>query len=68
MDYGKLFRRGWEIVWQNKYLFILGFLAALGGGGGGNSGSNFNYNVPGGNDFPADAVEEMTQFGDNTAV
>ena len=20
MDYGKLFRRGWEIVWQNKYL------------------------------------------------
>ena len=62
MDYGKLFRRGWEIVWQNKYLFILGFLAALGGGGGGNSGSNFNYNVPGGNDFPADAVEEMTQF------
>lgn len=64
MDYGKLFRRGWEIVWQNKYLFILGFLAALGGGSGGNSGGNFNYSVPGpgGSDVPAETFAEITQF------
>ncbi|MCA9896571.1 MAG: hypothetical protein H6654_03190 [Ardenticatenaceae bacterium] len=64
MDYGNLFRRGWEIVWQNKYLFILGFLAALGGGSGGNSGGNFNYSVPGpsGSDVPAEMFEEFTQF------
>ena len=44
MDYGQLFRRGWEIVWQNKYLFVLGFLAALGAGG--NGGSGINYDIP----------------------
>ncbi|MBK7896133.1 MAG: hypothetical protein IPJ90_14905 [Anaerolineaceae bacterium] len=64
MDYGKLFRRGWEVVWQNKYLFILGFLAALGGGSGGSSGGNFNYSIPGpsGSDVPAEMFEEFTQF------
>ncbi|MFZ1400669.1 MAG: hypothetical protein WAS33_27455, partial [Candidatus Promineifilaceae bacterium] len=64
MDYGKLFRRGWEVVWQNKYLFILGFLAALGGGSGGSSGGNFNYSIPGpsGSDVPAEAFEEITLF------
>jgi hypothetical protein len=65
MDYGKLFRRGWEIAWQNKYLFILGFLAALGGGSGGSSGSNFNFSMPGpsGTDpFPSDSFNEFTTF------
>lgn len=63
MDYGQLFRRSWEIVWQNKYLFILGFLAALGAGG---TGNNFNYSVPSGSSsstpFPADFVQEVTTF------
>lgn len=67
MDYGKLFRRSWEIVWQNKFLFILGFLAALGGSSGGNSGSNFNFSVPGpggsGSDpFPTDMFAEVADF------
>jgi len=67
MDYGQLFRRSWEIVWQNKFLFILGFLAALGGSSGGSSGSNFNFSVPGpgssGSDpFPADAFAEVVDF------
>lgn len=66
MDYGQLFRRGWEIVWQNKYLFVLGFLAALGAGGSG-GGSNFNYNIPSSsssstNPFPPDFVTEVTGF------
>lgn len=32
MDYIGTISRGWQITWQNKYLWILGFLAALGGG------------------------------------
>jgi hypothetical protein len=46
MDYGKIVRRSVEIVWQNKFLILLGFLAAIGsgsiagsGGGGGGGGS-----------------------------
>ncbi len=65
MDYGQLFRRGWEIVWQNKFLFVLGFLAALGGGGGGSSGGNFNFRTPaptGGDPFPTDMFAEMADF------
>lgn len=65
MDYGQLFRRSWDIVWQNKYLFILGFLAALGAGG--NAGSGFNYNFPSSSTsstspFPPDFVDEVTGF------
>lgn len=65
MDYGKLFRRSWEIVWQNKYLFILGFLAALGGGSSSGARGNVNYSVPGpgsSEPFPADAINEFTRF------
>ena len=39
MDYGKVLSRAWEITWRWKVLWILGFLASLGGGMG--SGSNF---------------------------
>jgi hypothetical protein len=49
MDYGRLFSRAWEICWGHKWLFLLGFLAALGAGGGGGSGTNFNFS---GSDFP----------------
>ena len=65
MDYGQLFRRSWEIVWQNKYLFVLGFLAALGAGS--NTGSGVNYNFPSSSTstttpFPPDFVDEVTGF------
>ncbi len=43
MDYMGTLRRGWEIAWNNKWLWILGFLAALGGGG--SFGSSSNYSV-----------------------
>jgi hypothetical protein len=62
MDFGKLLSRSWEIVWNNKFLFVLGLLAALGSGGGGSGGgSNFNF---GENDFdvPADMVSQMELF------
>lgn len=42
MDYMGTLRRGWQISWNNKWLWILGFLAALGGGGGANSSYNMN--------------------------
>ncbi|MCA9946670.1 MAG: hypothetical protein KC449_24480 [Anaerolineales bacterium] len=67
MDFGQLFRRSWDIVWQNKYLFILGFLAALGAGG--NGGSGVNYNFPSSSTsptrpFPSDFANEVTLFWD----
>ena len=34
MDYGNLFKRAWDIIWNNKFLIILGILVALGSGGG----------------------------------
>lgn len=46
MDYTNLLKRAWEIVWNNKFMFVLGFLAALAGGSGG-GGSNFSTGGPG---------------------
>jgi len=45
MDYGKLLSRAWNIIWENKFLILLGVLVALGsasggGGGGGNTASS----------------------------
>jgi hypothetical protein len=44
MEYGKIVNRSVNIVWQNKFLILVGFLAALGsgsfGGGGGGAGGN----------------------------
>jgi hypothetical protein len=46
MDYGKILNRSVNVVWQNKFLIVLGFLASLGSGsssgGGGGSGGNGN--------------------------
>ena len=46
MEYGRIVNRSVNIVWNNKFLIVLGILAALGGGtsslngggGGGNGG------------------------------
>ncbi len=42
MDYMGTIRRGWDIAWNNRWLWLLGFLAALGSGA--MSTSNFNVN------------------------
>lgn len=55
MDYGKIISRSANLVWQNKFLIILGILAALGGGGttssfqtsGNGSGSGQPFGQPG---------------------
>jgi len=43
MDYGKLLGRAWNIVWEQKFLILLGVLVALGSaGGGGNANANIS--------------------------
>jgi hypothetical protein len=42
MDYGKIFGRAWDIIWENKFLILLGVLVALSGGGSG-SGNQAQY-------------------------
>jgi len=46
MDYGNLLSRSWRVVWDHKFMIVLGFLAALGSGLGSN-GNNFNYTADG---------------------
>ncbi len=46
MDFGKVLGRAWEITWRWKILWILGFLASLGGGAG--FGGNFSSTNSGG--------------------
>lgn len=67
MDYGKTLSRAWNIVWGNKWLFVLGFLAALGSGGGSGGSSNFRSQAPGdfGSQFPGnfgDVLNQLTPF------
>lgn len=63
MDYGNILRRSWDVVWNHKFMWVLGFLAALGrgasggGGGGGNGGYTFD-----GNEFEA-APEILENLG-----
>lgn len=47
MDYGGILRRAWRITWDNKYLWWLGFLTALGSSRGFNGGQRFsNFSPP----------------------
>lgn len=65
MDYGKLLSRSWEIVWNNKFLFVLGFLAALGSGGsssGGRASSNFRGSSSTDFNLPPGTAENLQTF------
>jgi hypothetical protein len=60
MDYGKLLSRAWNIIWNNKFMMVLGFLAALGAGGG---GTNFNFNLGGGDfDLPPGVAQNLERM------
>lgn len=60
MDFGELLSRAWKICWNNKYLFVLGFLASLTAGGGGN---NSNYQFSGSNGtLPPGFAENMERI------
>ncbi|HHE70918.1 MAG TPA: hypothetical protein ENL34_01365 [Chloroflexi bacterium] len=39
MDYGKLLTRAWNIIWEHKFLILLGVLVALGSAGSGENAS-----------------------------
>lgn len=60
MDYSDLFTRAWRICWNNKYIFVLGFLAALGSGGSG-GGQGFNANFSGG-ELPPGVLENADRI------
>jgi hypothetical protein len=49
MDFVALVKRGWELVWNHKWLILLGMLAVLGGSGVamGSNGANYNYQQQG---------------------
>ncbi|MCJ7550430.1 MAG: hypothetical protein MUQ30_12195 [Anaerolineae bacterium] len=75
MDYGRLLRRAWDIIWAHKFLILLGLLVALVGTGGSASGTGFRFD---GSDFDFDGrmprdfrefrdfpgMPEMPQFRD----
>ena len=68
MEYGKIVSRSVNIVWQHKFLIVLGILASLGGGSfsgfGGSGGGNGNgqpFGEPG--QFP----EQFPEFGEAIA-
>lgn len=58
MDYGSLIGRAWDILWNNKWLVLLGILVALGGGGPGGGGSGYNF----GGNFSGDF--DTAQYGE----
>lgn len=48
MDYGNILRRSWDVIWNHKFMLVLGFLAALGSGvSGSGGGNNSNYTLDG---------------------
>jgi len=48
MDYGQLITRALEIVWNNKFLIVLGIIFALFGGRAAGNGGGANFNLPSG--------------------
>jgi hypothetical protein len=68
MDYGQLLSRAWNIIWEHKFLILLGVLVALGssGGGGGNANfstgnGDFNFQPP--DDFEFHPPDILDDFG-----
>jgi hypothetical protein len=59
IDFGNLFRRAWEICWQNRWLFVLGILASLGSASGGNSTINYSF---GAGDVGPEFEQQMQEF------
>jgi hypothetical protein len=58
MDYGSLLSRTWDIIWNHKFLILLGVLVALGSGGGtGAPGSGLDFGGPSTPQQPPQAPE-----------
>ncbi len=73
MDYGNLLGQAWEIIWEHKFLILLGLLVALSGGSrvnfsGTGTGRTIDFQLPSGDrpDFseaPWDDFSEMPWEG-----
>jgi hypothetical protein len=48
MDYGNILGRAWTIIWEHKWLILLGVLVALGSSSPGSPGGRGNINLPSG--------------------
>lgn len=61
MDYGELLRRAWDIIWDHKFLIILGVLVALTSSGSGTPNTGLQFN---GGDFemPRDMPRNFRGF------
>ena len=62
MDFGNLFSRAWRICWHNKFLFVLGFLAALGSGSVGSGSTpqaNFSFSE---DELPPGMEQNLERF------
>ena len=52
IDFGKILKRAWHILWNYRMLWIFGFILALFGGmfssgfGNGSNGTRYNFNGP----------------------
>lgn len=46
MDYGAMLSRAWDIIWENKFLILLGVLVALSGTTGNSASSTTNFPSP----------------------
>jgi hypothetical protein len=58
MDYGALLRRAWEIVWNNKFLIVLGIIIALSSSG--STGNSVNQLA----EYQTDGDESEPNFDD----
>jgi hypothetical protein len=70
IDFGKILKRAWHILWNYKVLWIFGILLAMtaGGGGGGNGGGSSNSGYQGSNGYQGvnpstnPTVQELNQW------
>ena len=63
MDYGRLLRRAWDVIWAHKFLILLGVLVALVGTGGNASGTGFRFDGSG-FDFDGGMPRDFREFRD----
>jgi hypothetical protein len=63
LDYGRLLKRSWTIIWENKFLILLGIIVALGsggrGGGTGAGGGRSSGNGESSFEFPFGDLSEL---------
>ncbi|MFZ5856841.1 MAG: DUF7544 domain-containing protein [Chloroflexota bacterium] len=63
IDFGKILKRSWYILWNYRVLWIFGLLLAITMGGGGNGGnSNYQFSDNNGNNGNGYELEQAPEF------